>query len=148
MGQNTIEKLQNFWIHLISHFIPVVTAVLSVKLDETVTLEKNHFAVVFWEHFKLDHLWIQAPFKLHWQVGQFIASYSRLIDARCHNVLAIFWDLNVCWHSRHIKILDEFYSSSNIQIFALYGTFLPVWKPLQVDNNIRLIKFDIYKTNE
>jgi len=91
-----------------------------MELDKTIGLQENDFAVVIGENFKLDDLRIEAAFKLHWQVGHFITPHPRFIDPGGQYIFSIFRNLNVGADTGHVEILNEFYSSSDVEIFTLH----------------------------
>ena len=95
-----------------------------------ISLQENDFAVDVGENFKLDDLRIEAAFKLHRQVGHFVTPHPRFVDPGDQDIFSILRNLNVSADVGHVEILNEFYLSSDVEIFTLHRPFLPIRKPL------------------
>lgn len=113
----------------------IISAILSVKFDKSITLQENYFTVILWQHLKFDDFCIHTPFKFHGQISYFIAPNSWLVDASSHNIFPILWNFNWGADPRHVKILNELHSSSDVQVFTLQGSLFSVWQPLQKHKN-------------
>lgn len=85
----------------------IIASKLGVNLDKSITLEKDHFGIIFGQDLEFQRLRVEASLEFDAQLSRVVASHARFVSADGHHEIPIGRDLDLIRNGRHLKLLKQ-----------------------------------------